>query len=194
MVLWGFWGTFNVNLINLLFTWQVGKAQLIVCGSFVVVTSEQVIPFQHVSRVCWHVELSFAIIWWQPANAWIYTRTVRPHIQKDGKTGKDEPKPDVGGQDVALVVIVQAPCRRCLLEKGGQRGNHERGPACGMSSNIKVKEVLDLYLQQRCRSAGAAVALLWAACRFSSSATCWRRSTAQWQQESPTPEVLQSQK
>ena len=47
---WVLWG--NVNSINLLFAWQVGKAQLIVGGGFVVVTSEQVIPFQHVSRVC----------------------------------------------------------------------------------------------------------------------------------------------
>ena len=48
--------------------------------------------------------------------AWIYTDTICPHIQIDCKTGKDDPQEKVGEQDIALVVIVQAPCVGSLFE------------------------------------------------------------------------------
>ena len=53
---WVLWGTSTVKSINLLFTWQVGQAQLI-AGGLVVVAGENVIPFQRVSRMIRHAEL-----------------------------------------------------------------------------------------------------------------------------------------
>merc|ERR1712130_387601 len=68
----------------------------------------------------------------------IQRRTVRRHVQVKRKTGKDESQPKVGGQDVALVVIVQAPCGHCLPKEGGQC----EGSECEM--NEVVGHQLDL--------------------------------------------------
>ena len=53
----------------------------------------------------------------------------RSNIQVNHEAGKDEPEQDVGGEDVSLVVVVQAFCRACLTKVCGQRGDHEGGPA-----------------------------------------------------------------
>ena len=78
----------------------------------VVVASEEVIPLERISRPIGKVgEVSIAWIYTKTVvNAWINTKTVWPHIQVDGKTGKDESEPNVGRPDVALVVVVQTPC------------------------------------------------------------------------------------
>ena len=53
----------------------------------------------------------------------------RSNIQVNHEAGKDKPEEDVGGEDVPLVVVVQAFCRACLTKVCGQRRDHEGGPA-----------------------------------------------------------------
>ena len=40
----------------------------------------------------------------------ISTVALCPHVHMENETGKDKSKEEVGRQDVAFVVIVQAPC------------------------------------------------------------------------------------
>ena len=115
----------------LLFTRGTGKAQLRLGTTFAVMAAEEVIPIQRIS-----------------------IRTVCRHIQVNHKTCKDEPQPNVGDQDIALVVIIQAPCRDRLPKKGRQRGNHEGGPACGqvlISKSKKAGNLTPPTTVQKCR-------------------------------------------
>ena len=54
---------------------------------------------------------------------------ILPHVQVDHQACEDEPEEDVSGEDVPLVVVVQAFRRACLTKVCGQRGDHEGGPA-----------------------------------------------------------------
>ena len=54
---------------------------------------------------------------------------ILPHVQVDHQACEDEPEEDIGGDDVPLVVVVQAFRRACLTKVCGQRGDHEGGPA-----------------------------------------------------------------
>ena len=54
---------------------------------------------------------------------------ILPHVQVDHQAYEEEPQEDVGGEDVPLVVVVQAFRRACLTKVCGQRGDHEGGPA-----------------------------------------------------------------
>ena len=54
---------------------------------------------------------------------------ILPHVQVDHQACEDEPEEDIGGEDVPLVVVVQAFRRACLTKVCGQRRDHEGGPA-----------------------------------------------------------------
>ena len=92
----------------------MGTAQVTEGWDFVVITSEQVILLQRISRMIGKAELSLWLSF--VGKAWIYTSTICSHIQIDRKTGKDDPEVKVGEQDIAPVVIVEAPCECCLFE------------------------------------------------------------------------------
>ena len=75
------------NSIYSLFAQIAGEAQLGLGHNLAVMATEKVIPIHRIS---------IGTVWRQ--------------IQMNHKTGKDEPQPKVRRPDVALVVIVQAPC------------------------------------------------------------------------------------
>ena len=73
--------------------------------------------------------MSFSSVWVMAAQEVVVIQCLFVQVQVDHQAGEEEPKDDVGGEDVPLVVVVQAFRRACLTKVCGQRGDHEGGPA-----------------------------------------------------------------
>ena len=73
--------------------------------------------------------MSSVSVWAMAAQEVVPIQFLSVQVQVDHQAGEEEPEDDVGGEDVPLVVVVQAFRRACLTKVCCQRGDHEGGPA-----------------------------------------------------------------